>query len=74
MKITYKMSPSDPPYPIMIGDSPLSKEFNKRQKDIWAAGKIAIVDYEQVMTVVVDILSDDYNERHGTRKKKTKVG
>lgn len=70
MKITFQQNPEDPPYPIMHGETPLSKEFNKRQKDIWAAGKIEKVDYEQVMTVVLAILTDDYNKRHASRKRK----
>lgn len=72
MKITYQQKPEDVPYPIMHGDSPLAKEFNKRQRDIWTMGKIEKVDYEQVMTVVLDILGDDFNKRHAARKRKAK--
>lgn len=71
MRITYKQSPKDPLYPFMHGDSPLAKEFNKKQKSIWAAGQVTLIDFEQVATVLLEILVDDYNKRHAPRKRKT---
>lgn len=70
MKITHQKEVTDPAYPIMHGDSPLAKEFNKRQKDIWAAGNVLQIDYQQVSTVMLEILVDDYNKRHAARKRK----
>lgn len=70
MKITFQEKAGDPPHPIMQGDSPIAKEFNKRQKELWSAGKFNIYDYEQVTTVLLEIFSDEYNKTH---KKKPKV-
>lgn len=70
MKITYQKDVNDPPYPIMHGETPLALEFNKRQKSIWAAGNVASIDYQQVSTVMLEILIDDYNKRHAARKRK----
>lgn len=73
MRITHAALATDPPYPIMAGDTPLAKDFNKRQKDIWASGKVEKVDYEQVSTVILEILVNDYNKRHASRKRKVKA-
>lgn len=70
MKITYQKEITDPPYPIMLGDTPLAKEFNKRQKTIWQSGVTQPIDYQQVSTVMLEILIDDYNKRHAARKRK----
>lgn len=72
MKIHFQVSPNDPPHPIMLGDTPFAKEYNKRQKDIWASGNVIAIDFEQILTVAVDILVDDYNKRHAARKRKPK--
>lgn len=69
MKITWKEKPEDPVHPIMAGSSPIAKEFNKRQAELWAAGKFTIYDYEQVTTVLLEILTDDYNKVHAPIKK-----
>jgi hypothetical protein len=70
MKITYKENVTDPVYPIMHGDSAIAKEFNKRQKTLWKDGKFQKFDFEQVCTILLEILSEDYNRRHASRKKK----
>lgn len=73
MRITHIEKATDPGYPIMHGDTPLAKEFNKREKKLWedpVAGKILDFNYEQVTTVILEILADDYNKRHASRKRK----
>ena len=70
MKITYQAKVTDPTYPIMHGDTPIAKEFNKREKQILKDGKVTAFDYEQVTTVLLEILCDDYNKRHASRKRK----
>jgi len=69
MKITFQQKPEDVPYPIMHGDTPLAKEFNIQQKKIWAAGKVERIDFEQVSTVILAILVEDFNKRHASRKR-----
>lgn len=72
MKITWKQKVEDPPYPIMHGKTPLVKEFNKRQAELWKDGKFTAFDYEQVTTVLLEILGEDYDKRHATRKRNHK--
>ncbi len=72
MRITFQQLATDPPYPIMHGEGPLAKEFNKRQKDLWAAGKTDVVDFNFVTTMILEILLDDYDKRHASRKRKSK--
>lgn len=69
MKITYKSQPTDPVHPIMHGNSPSAKEFNKRQAKLWAEGKVDKVDFEQITTVLLEMMLDDYDRRHAPRKK-----
>lgn len=68
MRITHQAKVDDPPHPIMEGKSPMSKEFNKRQAVLWSNGG-AQVNFEQVTTVLLEILAEDYNKRHVTPKK-----
>ena len=70
MKITFQQNPEDHVYPVMHDKTSIAKEFNKRQQKLWAAGNIKKVDFEQVATVLLEILIDDYNKRHGSRKRK----
>ena len=69
MKITYKQKPEDPPYPVMEGSSPIAKEFNSRQKKFWQDGVTKEVDSEFISVVLLEILAEDYNRRHASRKK-----
>jgi len=69
MLITFKKDPKDPSYPVMAGKTPLSVEFNKRQAKLWSEGRLQKVDFEQVTTVLLEILAEDYNVRHKTKKK-----
>lgn len=73
MKITIKQKPEDPPYPIMAGDTAAAKEFNRRQKTIWQTGNVEEPNFEQVVTVLLEILIDDYNKRHASRKRRKKT-
>ena len=73
MKITHKQDPADPVYPIMHGNTPFAKEFNKRQAILWKDGHFAKFDFEHVTTVLLEILIDDYDKRHAPRKKRTKT-
>lgn len=70
MRITHKLKHEDPAYPIMHGDTPMAKEFNKRQEKLWSDGKFETFDFEQVSTMILEILCDDYNGRHASRKRK----
>lgn len=70
MKITYKQELTDPQHPIMHGDTPFAKEFNKRQEQIWKDGVFDKFDYEQVTIVMLEILIADYDKRHAPRKRK----
>lgn len=70
MKITFKQNPDDPLWPIMHGDTPAAKEFNRRQKEIWKTGNFGVFDFEQVATVILEMVIEDYNNRHKPRKKK----
>jgi len=70
MIITYKDKVTDPAHPIMHGDSPIAKMFNKRQKDLLVKGKLDKIDYAQVTTVLLEILCDDYDKRHASRKRR----
>lgn len=73
MLITYKKEVTDPAHPIMHGDTPFSREFNKRQKKILTDGKIDSFNFEQIIIVLLEILVDDYNKRHVSRKRKNPV-
>lgn len=72
IKITFRLNPEDPIHPLMHGDSPLAKEFNKRQAVLWSSGKQIAYDYEQVTTILLEIFADDFNERHSSTKKRNK--
>ena len=74
MLITFKKNPDDPAYPIMVGKTPICKEFNKRQEKIWKDGTFKTFDYEQVSTILLEILCDDYDKRHASRKRKPQKG
>lgn len=69
MRITFKEKPTDPVHPIMHGKTPMAKEFNKRQALLWSKGAFTIYDYEQVTTVLLEILIDDYDKAHKSAKK-----
>ena len=69
MKISLKETEFSPEYPVMAGDTPLAKEFNKREQALWVAGATSF-DYQQITTVLIEIFGDDYNARHAKRKKK----
>lgn len=69
MKITFKADPKDPVYPIMHGNGATAKEFNKRQSKLWKDQKFDKFDFEQVVTVLLEIFGDDYDERHKKTKK-----
>ena len=72
MRITLKEFPEDPEYPMMHGKTPLSREFNKRQNQLWVEGRFRDFPFEQTFTVISEILVDDYNKRHATKKKAKK--
>ena len=69
MRITYLAKPEDPVFPIMVGKTSFAKEFNKRQKTLYKDGRVKKVDFEQVITVILDILIEDYDARHPNKKK-----
>lgn len=64
MKITHQANVTDPQYPIMHGKTPLAVEFNKREKALWGSKKDVKFDFEQVVTILLEIFGDDYNEKH----------
>lgn len=70
MKITLRQNYVDPSWPIMHGDTPAAKEFNRREEEIWKNGSLGVYNFEQIATVILEILIDDYNERHQNKKKK----
>ena len=70
MKITFQEKPEDPVYPIMHGRTPISKEFNKRQKKLWKAGHFEKFNFELVTTVLLEILIEDYDKRYSVANKK----
>lgn len=72
MKITHKANPEDPVHPIMHGDSPIAKEFNRRQEEMWKKGAFGKFDFEQVVTVLLEIFAEDYNKKHAPKKIKNK--
>lgn len=69
MRITWKEKPTDPVHPIMAGKTPIAKEFNKRQAELWSKGAFTTYDYEQVTTVLLEIFADEYNKIHKPEKK-----
>lgn len=69
MKITHNEQPTDPAYPIMHGDTPIAKEFNKSMEAIWKAGHVQKADFELAHTILMEILVNDYNRRHAPRKR-----
>jgi hypothetical protein len=69
MKITYKKDVNDPPYPIMVGNTPSAKEFNKRSEALWKAGILETVNNDVIVTILIEMLIEDYNKRHASRKK-----
>jgi len=72
MRITYKNKPTDPMHPIMVGNSPMAKEFNKRQAKLLKKGVIDAIDFQQIVEVLFEILCDDYDRRHASRSRKPK--
>lgn len=72
MRITHKEKATDPVHPIMHGKSPIAKEFNKRQELLWSQGKFEKFDFEQVTTVLLEILIDDYDKAHAPKKRAVK--
>lgn len=72
MKITYKNDAADPVHPIMHGETPLAKEFNKRQAALWSNGKFDKFDFEQVATILLEIFGDEYNKLN-TKAKKPRI-
>ena len=69
MLITFKKNIEDPPYPIMHGNTPTAKEFNRRQIALYKTGNFQRFDFEQVVTILLEMFSDDYDKRHASRKK-----
>ena len=69
MRITLKEKVTDPVHPIMAGKTPMAKEFNKRQAMLWAKDAFHKFDFEQVTTVILEILIDDYDKNHKPIKK-----
>ena len=72
MLITIQQKPTDPPYPIMGGDTPFAKEFNKRSKVLWERGLNVENMHQLVSEMINEILVDDYNRRHASRKRASK--
>jgi len=70
MKITLKAKKNDPDYAIMQGNSPMSKEFNKRSKKMFEEVKFFNFTFESMTTMLLEILCDDYNERNKVVVKK----
>jgi len=70
MIITHRENPEDPACPIMHGSKPFSKEFNRRQAALLKEGRQKDVNFENITTVILEILIDDYDKRHAPRKKK----
>lgn len=68
MKITLKQLPTDPVHPIMAGKGPTAKEFNKRQAALWKEGNSMKFDFEQVVTVLLEIFAEDYDRRYAPFK------
>ena len=64
MKITLKAKKDDPEYAIMQGDTPMSKEFNKRSKELFEEVEFFNFTFETSTTLLLEILCDDYNERN----------
>ena len=73
MKITFRENPEDPAHPMMHGKTPIAKEFNKRQAKLWATGNNPPVNFEQVSTILMEILMDEYNKNNSAAKKKQKT-
>lgn len=72
MKITLKQLPTDPVHPIMAGKGATAKEFNKRQAALWKEGNTMKFDFEQVVTVLLEIFADSYDQSHSKKSKKSK--
>ena len=75
MKITLKQTPTDPVHPIMSGKTAMAKEFNKRQAALWKDGHFQSFNFEQVATIILEILVDEYDNKYAELKdvKKTKL-
>ena len=73
MKITKQATPTDPQHPIMHGDTPFAQEFNARQDKLWKEGKNVEFGFEQVVTVLLEILVDEYDARNKKPTKKPKA-
>ena len=77
--IKYRVDPSDPPWLLMVGDSPMAKEFTKREEDIFKSGRIIELNTAEKISnhtslIIESILTDDYNRRHSERKKRKEAG
>jgi hypothetical protein len=75
MMITHQQKVDDPLYPIMQGETPLAKEFNRRSKEIWENGTVKDINFEHITTLLLEIFGDEFNKRHaprGERKAKKK--
>lgn len=70
MRITLGENEKVPSYPFMEGKTPTAKEFNRRQALLWTNGAAPQFNFEQVATVLLEILADDYDKRHSLKKKK----
>jgi len=68
MKITIQAKVDDPNYPIMDGKTPSAKEFNLRQEKLWKTGATQKYDFQQVVTVILEMLLDDYDQKHKEKK------
>lgn len=69
MKITFKDKITDPVHPIMHGNTPIAKEFNKRMAVLWVDGRFQKFDFELVTTILLEILIDDYDKRNSPPKR-----
>lgn len=54
----------------MHGTTPMAKEFNKRQEEMFKNGNVLNYDFEQIVSVILEILADDYNKKHSRKRKK----
>jgi len=65
-RITCQENYSDPSYPIMHGDTPFAKAFNKAMSEYWReTGHVLPID-----DTITQLLINDFDERHAPRQLK----
>lgn len=69
MKVDYRVLPTDPDYPLMRGNTPFAREFNRRMKALRMDNKFDPDRiFEQTTVIIMEILVEEYDRKNGKKR------